>query len=192
MSRATRHDEYVAGLPTFADAAVLIMIDRSEVRRAVKTLGIEPIPWGNREKHLAIADVFRIAIHAKRAALEEVGGGLLDWEHPDQVEAIRGDIDAFFASLPAPRAADPDELIADLRVPGSRPRRQTGRSTSTSASPRRPDRRRCGRCVAAAMAQDHALAAPAPVRSTSCTCGRNRTSTTRCARAAMGSLRHRW
>ena len=116
---ATRRAESVAALPTFAEAAALIMIDPSGLSRAVKTLGIEPIPWGNREKHLAIADVFRIAIHAKRAALEEVGGGLLDWaerEHPDQAEAIRAEIDAFFASLPARKAADPDELIAALRA----------------------------------------------------------------------------
>jgi hypothetical protein len=116
---ATRRAEYVAALPTFAEAAALIMIDPSGVSRAVKTLGIEPIPWGNREKHLAIADVFRIAIHARRAALEEVGGRLLDWaerEHPDQVDAIRAEIDAFFASLPERQAADPDELMADLRA----------------------------------------------------------------------------
>jgi hypothetical protein len=120
MSTATtRRAEYVAALPTFAEAAAFIMIDPSGVSRAVKALGIEPIPWGNREKHLAIADVFRIAIHAQRAALEEVGGGLLDWverEHPDQAEAIRAEIDAFFASLPEPKPADPDELIADLRA----------------------------------------------------------------------------
>jgi hypothetical protein len=49
------------------------------------------VRWGNREKHLAVADVFRIAIHANRLTLEEVGGGLLDWaerEHPNQVLAI--------------------------------------------------------------------------------------------------------
>ena len=120
MSTATtRRAEYVAALPTFAEAAALIMIDPSGVSRAVKALGIEPIPWGNREKHLAIADVFRIAIHAKRAALEEVGGGLLEWaerEHPDQVDAIRSEIDAFFASLPERKPADPDEMIASLRA----------------------------------------------------------------------------
>ena len=116
---ATRRAEYVAALPTFAEAAAFIMIDPSGVSRAVKALGIEPIPWGNREKHLAIADVFRIAIHAKRAALEEVGGGLLEWaerEHPDQVDAIRSEIDAFFASLPERKPADPDEMIASLRA----------------------------------------------------------------------------
>ena len=115
----TRRAYYVAALPTFAEAAALIMIDPSGVSRAVKTLEIAPIPWGNREKHLAIADVFRIAIHAKRAALEEVGGGLLDSaerKHPDQVDAIRAEIVAFFTSLPKPQPADPDELIADLRA----------------------------------------------------------------------------
>jgi hypothetical protein len=120
MSTATpRRAEFVAALPTFADAAALIMIDPSGVSRAVKTLGIEPIPWGNREKHLAIADVFRIAIHAKRAALEEVGGGLLEWaerEHPDQAEAIRAEIDAFFAALPERKATPPDQFIAELRA----------------------------------------------------------------------------
>src|SRR5260370_8145783 len=106
MSTApTRRAAYVGALPTFTEAAAFIMIDPSGVSRAVKALGIEPIPWGNREKHLAIADVFRIAIHAKRAALEEVGGGLLDWterEHPDQVDAIRDKIAPFFPSLPEP------------------------------------------------------------------------------------------
>ena len=120
MSTATtRRAEYVAALPTFTEAAALIMIDPSGVSRAVKALGIEPIPWGNREKHLAIADVFRIAIHAKRAALEEVGGGLLDWaerEHPDQAEAIRSEIDAFFASLPERQPTPPDQFIAELRA----------------------------------------------------------------------------
>jgi hypothetical protein len=63
--------------------------------------------------------VFRIAIDAKRAALEEVGGELLDWaerEHPDQAEAIRAEIDAFFASLPERKPAEPDEMIASLRA----------------------------------------------------------------------------
>src|SRR3954451_6680121 len=114
MSTATtRRAEYVAALPTFTEAAAFIMIDPSGVSRAVKALGIEPIPWGNREKHLAIHDVFRIAIHAKRAALEEVGGEMRDRaerEHPHQAEAIRGEIDAFFASLPERKPADPDEF----------------------------------------------------------------------------------
>ena len=44
---------------------------------------------------------------------------MLDWaerEHPDQAEAIRAEIDAFFASLPERKAAEPDEMIASLRA----------------------------------------------------------------------------
>jgi hypothetical protein len=117
-STASRAD-YVRSLPTLAEAATLIGQDPSSISRAVKRLGIEPLAWGNREKHLAVADVLRIAIHAKRFALEEVGGGLLDWaerEHPDQVDAIRAEIDAFFAALPERKAAPRDEFIAELRA----------------------------------------------------------------------------
>jgi hypothetical protein len=119
VTQRANRSETVRSLPTLSTTAALIGIDPSGVSRAVKQLGIEPLAWGNREKHLAIADVFRIAIHAKRAALEEVGGGLLDWaerEHPDQAEAIRAEIDAFFASLPPRKAADSDEFIAELRA----------------------------------------------------------------------------
>jgi hypothetical protein len=111
--------DYVRSLPTLSDAATLIGIDPSGVSRAVKRLGIEPLAWGNREKHLSVADVLRLAIHARRAALEEVGGGLLEWaerEHPTQVDAIRAEIDEFFAALPERKAAARDELIAELRA----------------------------------------------------------------------------
>jgi hypothetical protein len=111
--------EYVRALPTFAEAAVLIGTDPSGVSRLVKKLGIEPLPWGNREKHLAVADVFRIAIHANRRALEEVGGAMLDWaerEHLDQAEAVRAEIDEFFATLPEPKATPEDQFIAQLRA----------------------------------------------------------------------------
>jgi hypothetical protein len=116
---AVSRAEYVRALPTFAEAASLIGLDPSGVSRAVKRLGIEPLPWGNREKHLAVADVLRIAVYAKRRALEEVSGGLLDRaerEHPAQVEAIRAEIDAFFASLPEPEPTPRDEFVAELRA----------------------------------------------------------------------------
>ncbi len=115
MSRA----EYILALPSFAEAASLIGLDPSGVSRAVKKLGIEPLPWGNREKHLTVADVLRIAMHAQRFALEEVGGRLLDWaerEHPDQAETIRVEIDTFFAGLPEPEATPPEQFIAELRA----------------------------------------------------------------------------
>lgn len=116
---AVSRAEHVRALPTFAEAAALIGLDPSGVSRAVKRLGIAPLPWGNREKHLAVADVLRIAAHAKRLALEEVGGGLLDWaerEHPDRADAIRAEIDAFFASLPEPEPTPRDQFIAEIRA----------------------------------------------------------------------------
>ena len=117
--RTASRGEYVRALPTFTEAATLIGIDPSGVSRAVKKLEIEPLPWGNREKHLAVADVLRIAIHANRLALEEVGGGLLDWaerEHPAQAETIRAEIDAFTASMPAPLSTPEDQFFAELRA----------------------------------------------------------------------------
>jgi hypothetical protein len=116
---AVSRAEHVRALPTFAEAASLIGLDPSGVSRAVKRLGIEPLPWGNREKHLAVADVLRIAIHANRLALEEVGGGLLDWaegEHPEHADVIQAEIDAFFASLHEPEPAPGDQFIAGLRA----------------------------------------------------------------------------
>ena len=119
MSETLRHDEGDPALPTFTEAATLIMTEPSEVARAMAVLGIEPIVSKSGESRLAIADVLWIAIHAQRAALEEVGGGMLDWaerEYPDEAEVIRVEIDAFFATLPERKAADPDEFVADLRA----------------------------------------------------------------------------
>jgi hypothetical protein len=116
---AVSRTEHVRSLPTFAEAASLIGLDPSGVSRAVKKLGIEPLPWGNREKHLAVADIFRLAIYANRRALEEVGGALLDWaqrERPEQADTIQAEIDAFFASLPEPKATPRDQFIAELRA----------------------------------------------------------------------------
>jgi hypothetical protein len=119
MSDTLRHDERDPALPTFSEAAALIMTEPSEVARAVTALGVEPIAPDSGESRLGIADVFRVAIHVQRAALEEVGGSMLDWaerEHPDQAEVIRAKIDAFFATLPERKPADPDEFIAGLRA----------------------------------------------------------------------------
>lgn len=120
MSSDTRDgSERIRALPTFAEAASIIGMHPSGVSRAVKKLRIKPLPWGNREKHLAVADVFQIAIHANRFALEEVGGRLLEWverEHPHQARAIQGEIDAFFASLPEPKATPREQFIAELRA----------------------------------------------------------------------------
>lgn len=115
----TTRSEYVQALPKLSDAATLIGLDASGVTRAIKRLRIEPLPWGGRDKHLAIADVLTIARTAQRASLEEVAGNLLTWveqEHPEHVDAFTAELDAFFAALPAPPAQEPDAFIAELRA----------------------------------------------------------------------------
>ncbi len=116
---AATRSEYVQALPKLGDAAELIGLDPSGITRAIQRLGIEPLPWGGRDKHLAVADVLRIAATVQRAALEEVAGDLLTWterEHPEHVEAFAADIDAFFAALPAPVAREPSAFVAELRA----------------------------------------------------------------------------
>lgn len=115
----TTRSDHVRALPKLSDAAELIGLDASGVTRAITRLDIEPLRWGRRDKHLAIADVLAIAATAQRASLEEVAGGLLDWaerEHPEHVEAFTAEIDAYFASLPAPKAQQPDAFVAELRA----------------------------------------------------------------------------
>ncbi|MGE5700869.1 MAG: hypothetical protein ACM3VU_00480 [Arthrospira platensis] len=87
--------------------------------RTVRTLGIEPLRWGRRDKHLEPVQVLQIARVAQRASLEEVAGSILEWteqNHPDAVQQTTAEIDAFFAELPAPTAAPADEFVAELRA----------------------------------------------------------------------------
>jgi hypothetical protein len=115
----TTRSDYVRALPKLSDAAELIGLDASGVTRAIQRLGIEPLRWGGRDKHLAIVDILTIAASAQRASLEEVVGSLLDWgerEQPEHVEAFTAEIDAYFAALPAPKAQEPDAFIAELRA----------------------------------------------------------------------------
>lgn len=115
----TTRSDYVQALPKLSDAAELIGLDPSGITRAIQRLAIEPLPWGGREKHLAIGDVLTIARHAQRASLEEVAGNLLTWieqTHPEHVEAFTAEIDAFFAALPAPTPQAPDAFVAELRA----------------------------------------------------------------------------
>jgi len=114
----TRSD-YVQALPKLSDAAQLIGIDASGVTRAIQRLEIKPLRWGGRDKHLAITDVLTIAASAQRASLEEVAGNLLSWterEHPEHIDAFTAEIDAFFATLSAPVARQPDAFVAELRA----------------------------------------------------------------------------
>jgi hypothetical protein len=98
---------YVAALPTFAQSAAMIGIHPSGIGRAVKRLGIEPVRWGNRDKHLSVADLMRLADDAHRESLQTVAGRLLEQvtrEHPDQIGAIQADIDAFSSEVAPPRS----------------------------------------------------------------------------------------
>ncbi|MDP9346678.1 MAG: hypothetical protein M3P44_13370 [Actinomycetota bacterium] len=110
---------YVQALPKLSDAAHMIGLDASGITRAIQRLDIEPLRWGARDKHLAVADVLRIAASAQRASLEEVAGNLLTWaehEHPEQVDAFTAELDAYFAALPAPVASEPDAFVAELHA----------------------------------------------------------------------------
>ncbi len=115
---ATRSD-YVQALPKLSDAARMIGLDASDITRAIQRLEIEPLRWGRRDKHLAIAELLRITATAQRASLEEVAGNLLRWsepEHPEHVDAFSAELDAFFATLPAPAPREPDAFVAKLRA----------------------------------------------------------------------------
>lgn len=111
--------EQVRALPTLSQAAGFIGMDTGGMSRLVQSLGIEPLRWGRRDKHLAAAQVLQIARVAQRASLEEVAGNILEWteqNHPDAVQRITAEIDAFFAELPPPVATPADEFIAELRA----------------------------------------------------------------------------
>jgi hypothetical protein len=117
---------YVAALPTFAQSAAMIGIHPSGIGRAVKRLGIEPVRWGNRDKHLSVADLMRLAIDAHRETVQTVASRLLEQvgrEHPDQAAAIQADIDAFLAGL------------AGMRIQVRPTRADQGKPTEAEPSP---------------------------------------------------------
>lgn len=108
---------YVRALPTLSHAAELIDISPAGITRGIEELGLEPIPWGRREKHLAVGDLLRLAAHLQRAAVEEVAGGLLEdveRQHPAQLGAIDAEVGRFFAALPPRRPDRPEHFLAEL------------------------------------------------------------------------------
>jgi hypothetical protein len=110
--------DYVRALPTLSGAAELIDISPAGITRGIDELGLVPLPWGRREKHLAVGDLLRLASYLGRASIEEVAGGLLDSierDHPDLVGVIGSEIDQFFDALPDRRPSAPDEFLAELR-----------------------------------------------------------------------------
>lgn len=107
----------VRWLPSQRDAARFIGIDASGITRAVSRLGITPLAWGNREKHLRIADVLRVGVYARRASLEEIAGALLEWAattNPEAAPLFTAQIDQFFAALPAPQPSGLEAVLADI------------------------------------------------------------------------------
>ena len=56
MPNVTADRADIAALPTFAQTAEMIGIHPSGIGRAVKRLGIAPILWGKRDKHLRGSD----------------------------------------------------------------------------------------------------------------------------------------
>jgi hypothetical protein len=115
---STTSSDYVRALPSLSQAAELIDISPAGITRGIDELGIEPVPWGRKEKHLNVSDLLRLASHLRRASVEEVAGGLLELverKAPDQLSAISDEVDRFFETLPARRPADGAGFLQELR-----------------------------------------------------------------------------
>lgn len=110
--------DYVRALPTLSGAAALIDISPAGITRGIDELGLEPLPWGRREKHLSVKGLLRLASYLRRASIEEVAGGLLEGverDHPDLVGVISNEVDQFFDALPERQPSAPSEFLAELR-----------------------------------------------------------------------------
>ena len=110
-------------LPTFRKAAALIDVHPSFITRAVRDLGITPVEWGRRERYLQIPDVLSIATHARRNAVEEVAGGLVELaeqQAPELAGWVTTEAEQFLAALSVPESEESDAFIAELRseLPG--------------------------------------------------------------------------
>ena len=111
-------------LPTFRKAAALIDVHPSFISRVVRDLGITPVEWGRRERYLQIPDVLLIATHARRNAVEEVAGGLVELaelQAPELAGWVTAEAEQFLAALPASEPEESDAFIAELRseLPGA-------------------------------------------------------------------------
>jgi hypothetical protein len=104
-------------LPSFRKAAALIDVHPSFITRAVQDLEITPVEWGRRERYLQIADVLLIATHARRNAVEEVAGGLVELAEkhdPELAGWAEGEAERFLATLPAPQPEQSEAFLAEL------------------------------------------------------------------------------
>lgn len=114
----TTRSDYIRALPNLTQAAELIDVSAAGITRGIKTLRIEPLLWGHREKHLKVADLLALAAHLRRASVEEVAGGLIELverESPDQVPAVSAEVDRFFEALPARVPVDGTAFLRELR-----------------------------------------------------------------------------
>jgi hypothetical protein len=105
-------------LPSFRKAATLIDVHPSFITRAVRDLEITPVEWGRRERYLQIPDVLLIAIHARRNAVEEVAGGLVELAEghdPELAGWVAAEAERFLAALPAPQPEQSEAFLAELR-----------------------------------------------------------------------------
>ena len=85
--------------------------------------GSQQSSGGRRERYLQIPDVLLIATHARRNAVEEVAGGLVELaeQHaPELAGWVTTEAEQFLAVLPAPEPEESDAFIAEVRseLPG--------------------------------------------------------------------------
>ncbi len=114
---AATNSSQVRALPNLSRAAELIDISPAGITHGFQELGLEPISWGRREKRLAVGDLLRLAVHLRRASIEEVAGGLLEGverDHPEQLAAISAEVDRYFNALPTRRPSESDVFLAEL------------------------------------------------------------------------------
>ena len=114
----TTSSDYVRALPNLSQAAELIDISPAGITRGMEALGIKPLMWGLKEKHLDVEDLLRLAAHLRRASVEEVAGGLLELveeKAPDELSAVSGQVDRYFDALAPRRPVDGAEFLAALR-----------------------------------------------------------------------------
>ena len=67
------------------------------------------------QRSLTITEVLEIASSGRGACLEEVAGAILEWaeeEQPDILLEATQEIDAFFATLPDPKAIEEGTIIS--------------------------------------------------------------------------------
>ncbi len=108
---------YVRALPTLSRAAELIDISPAGVTRGIEELGLEPLPWGRREKHLAVGDLLDSRCISSAPRLRRwraVYSTDVKRQHPDQLGAVNAEVGRFFAAFPPRRPDRPEDFLTEL------------------------------------------------------------------------------